>query len=194
MQTNAFAMMRQGQVTNTFSKIISDNAAVDSITGTATMEHNGMVVKISNYQSKNLELRASTHKLLDAAIAAMTAQGAKCSKVNLSLGEYMDMCGLKDRKEARQQVQRSLEVLTAIRISFNEKMRDGIQQRHMDIGILDSCSMSRNGIITFAFAEEFIRFSFGARSCRTRPSFGALIHGVIPIVIISSAKSQNIRI
>lgn len=149
--------MRQGQATNQLTKIkhTRRNTKIDPISNTATITEGSMTIKIPNYDEFK-GLKTSTYKLLDALTTVLTKTGAKSPAVTMTLDSYMDLRGLKDRKEARKQVVEDLETLFNITISFKEK-RNGKEDGRpfLDMHLCDSKGVIRNGVIYFSFGNTF---------------------------------------
>ena len=97
---------------------------------------------------------------MDALTVALTETGAKSPVVALSLEEYMEKRGLKDKKEARKQAKDDLETLFNATISFKEKRKKGQEQDFHDIRILDSKGI-RKGIINVSFGTAFYNILLG---------------------------------
>lgn len=122
-----FSTIRQGTSTNALTKlraIEGKNTTIDSVTGEATIKSENLILKIPNY-SKLTDLRTSTYQLLDAITIVLTETGAKSPTVVLSLQDYMERRGLKDRKEARKQIAADLDVLLKSSLSWVEKRKGG---------------------------------------------------------------------
>lgn len=158
---NTFSTIRQGTATNALTKLKATkiNTDIDPITGTANLISGDFTVTMPSFDILT-DLKTSTHKLLDAITVAFTENGAKITSVSLSLSEYMNKCGLKDRKEARKQAAEDLETLFNARISFKEKFKHGKSQDFIDIRL---CEMKgiRNGIIYFKFTDSFFNILLG---------------------------------
>lgn len=155
-QQRKYRTIRQGQATNALTKIVSgkkSSTTIDPITGEATITQGNMTVTLPNFL--NLAgLRTTTYQLLDALMTRFTETGAKSPVIALSLTDYMQMRGLKDRKAAREQVEQDLETLFNARISFREKQRRKDGKNFLDIRIVDSKGI-KNGIITASFGSAF---------------------------------------
>lgn len=148
-----FSIIRQGPVTNTFSKMeIRHNdkqANIDPITGAAKAHRGDFCIAFPGFTELAApDLKQSTHQLLDMAVSISTATGGAQS-ITFSLDEYMQKRGLKDRKEARKQAEADLKALHKAKLSFKEK-RKGKTRDYFDINILDAQGI-RNGIISITF-------------------------------------------
>ena len=150
-----FRTIRQGTATNTLTKISTirnKSIIVDDITGQAVIERGGLTVNIADYVSKGIKIKASTHRLLDALTARFTESGAKSSTVQMPLKEYMELCGLKDEKEARKQVKEDLEALYALTLSFKGKGKNALD--FVDFRLCDYKGIT-NGVIIFNYSLPF---------------------------------------
>ena len=119
-EAKTFSTIRQGTATNALTKvnsILGRNTVIDQFTGAATVTEGDLTITFPHFESIG-GLKPSTPRLLDAITVDLTERGAKSPTVSLSLAEYMDKCGLKDRKEARKQAKEDLETLFDARISY----------------------------------------------------------------------------
>lgn len=151
-----FSTIRQGNATNALTKlkaIEGKTATIDAITGTATITKGNFTLTIPNY-AKLSGLKTSTYQLLDAITVALTVTGAKSPTVIIPLEEYMKRRGLKDRKEAKNQVKADMEVLRQASITGEEK-RGKNTQAYSFVNIADSGEIKRNGDIVFTFGNTF---------------------------------------
>lgn len=93
---NETKKMYQGTATNKLATINTKKIIVDSITGNATIEDNGIKILLENHKNLKAGLRISTQKLLDISIVYLTANNhykeADINKVNtdvsIPLKEY----------------------------------------------------------------------------------------------------------
>lgn len=147
--------MLQGQATSLLTKIrqTERNTKINLIDGTATITEGAMAVTLADYSSiKGLDTR--TNMLLDALTFVLTQSGARGVEVSMPLDYYMDLRGLKDRKEVRKQVDEDLEILFRASISFREKRRGKDGVNYKDIRVCQDKGIY-NGIIQFTFGEKF---------------------------------------
>lgn len=161
-EKTTFSTIRQGTATNTLTKIKPNekrNMEIDPITGAATITQGDTSITIPNF-TKLAGFKTSTYQLLDALTVVLTETGAKSPAVALSLEEYMEKRGLKDKKEARKQAIDDLETLFNAKISFKEKRGKGQEQNFRDIRIIDSKGI-KNGIINVSFGTAFYNILLG---------------------------------
>ena len=157
-EQRSFSTIRQGNATNALTKlraIEGKTATLDPVTGTATIKKGNFTLTIPNY-SKLSGLKTSTYQLLDAITIALTESGAKSPTVIIPLSAYMDKRGLKDRKEAKNQVKADLEVLRQASITGEEK-RGKNTNAYSFVNIADSGEVKRNGDIVFTFGNTFFQ-------------------------------------
>lgn len=162
LKPSPFSTIRQGKATNDFTKlrtIEGNNATIDPITGTATIKKGSFSLTIPNY-SQLTGLRTSTHQLFDAITVALTVTGAKSPTVVIPLEAYMERRGLKDRKEAKNQVRADLDILKTASITGEEK-RGKNTQAYSFVNIADSGEIKRNGDIVFTFGNTFYQMLLG---------------------------------
>ena len=150
-----FNTIHQGIGTNTLTKLRPDigNTKIDNISGTATIQQGDYTVTISNY-AQLVGLRTSTYQLLDAITISFTESGGESPTVLLSLSEYMERRGLKDRKEARKQLVADLDVLLKTNATWTEDRRnipDG------GLNLVDTWTWydKRKTIVAFTFTISF---------------------------------------
>jgi hypothetical protein len=163
-EQKTFYTIRQGIVTNTLTKLRAvegKTAIIDPITGTATITKGSFTLTIPNY-AKLTGLKTSTHQLLDAITIALTETGAKSPTVVLSLQDYMELRGLKDRKEARKQITADLEVLQTSSLSWEEKRKGG-SIPYAGVNITDSWIWAddKKKAIVFTFGTTFYNMLLG---------------------------------
>ena len=151
-----FRAIRQGLTTNNLTKmrfIEGKTAEINPVTGTATIKKGNFTLEIPNYANL-VGLRTSTYQLLDAITVALTITGAKSPTVIIPLDQYMKCRGLKNRKEAKNQVKTDMEILRQASIKGEEK-RGKDTHSYGFINIADSGEIKRNGDIVFTFGNSF---------------------------------------
>lgn len=153
-----FDMIRQGPVTNTFTTmkaIEGENTTIDTITGVVTVTKGDVIVSAKDF-SIIAGLGISTHMLLDIITAKLTEGGARSPRVDFTLDEYMRKRGLRNRKGARAQVQKDLDTLLELKITYNKTVRGEIRLGHALIA--DSWDMAPySKDISFTFGSTFYR-------------------------------------
>lgn len=154
--SRAFGVIRQGSATNALSKIRSDRAKVDEITGIATIKSGNLKVSLRDFQSI-AGFKTSTHKLLDALTRKFTETGAKSPFVTLPLDEYMELRGISDKKEARKQVNADLLTMYNTDLEFTEKRR-GADGGWFKMRICDAVGVVKRGNILFSFGSTYYSY------------------------------------
>ena len=159
-----FSTIRQGKSTNALTKLRATegkNATIDLVTGEATIKSGNLILKIPNY-AQLTGLKTSTYQLLDAITIALTETGAKSPTVVLSLQDYMERRGLKDRKEARKQITADLEVLLKSSLSWEEKRKGG-SIPYAGVNITDSWiwADAKKTAVVFTFGQTFYNVLLG---------------------------------
>lgn len=150
----SFAYIRQGPLSNALAKtrFVRAKVKIDKVTSAATLAIGDISLSVSNVVSLE-KMRTSTHKFLDALVSKAVEAGMSSSFVVMTLEEYMDMCGLKDRKEARAQVRRDMDALYALSVSFSDGEHD--DNSFMDLRICEAKGISKRGVITYRFSQTF---------------------------------------
>ncbi|NCC76223.1 MAG: hypothetical protein EOM08_07305 [Clostridia bacterium] len=121
--------------------------------GTRKIERNGMTVSITGLPDSIKKLPTSAAKLLDMFQIKATQGGIKSDRVvALPLDEYMEIRNLRDKKEAREQVKRDLELLQRVDVKFND-------WRHsfLTVSLSGGTRGIVNGVIGFKFNEDWLK-------------------------------------
>lgn len=160
-QLSFFDTIRQGTATNTLTKLRADtlHTEINKITGTAIITQGDFTITIPNY-TKLAGLKTSTYQLLDTFTIILTESGAASPTVELSLAEYMDKRGLKDRKEARKQLTADLDILLKTSIAWTET-KSG--EAYAGINITDSWVWAnpKKTVIQYSFTNSFFNILLG---------------------------------
>lgn len=153
---DGFNMILQGTMTNPFAHIVTNsNKCIidkDRLANKATIRTGGYTLVFENYFDIG-HLKTSTQQLLDLLVMKLTESGCKSLEVAIPLDEYMQERGLKDKKEARKQVNEDLEVLFNAKQSYQDrKGRKG--GSYLDMRLIEAKGI-QNGIIKVSFAKTF---------------------------------------
>jgi len=154
-----YSYLRQGPVTNSLAKINTKTRGsvfINPITGTATAKSGDLTVMIENFQLLAKGLETSTHQLFDLLMCQFTHSGGDNPVIQIPLKEYMTKRGLKDPKEAREQVKADLEALRNIFLEFTDK-RGAFFRAYLfggEMGI-------KNSVITFSISRSFFELLEG---------------------------------
>lgn len=125
-----FGVIKQGNFTNTLTKTRSTNSntEIDGC-GTATITNGDLTLTIPDFE-KTAGLKTSTHQLLDIITMYFTSAGGKYNNISISLDDFMARRKLKDKKEARKQIKRDLELLSNLKATYSSKdKRDYYDER-----------------------------------------------------------------
>jgi hypothetical protein len=165
---NEFFTIRQGTATNELPKLKAkkENTKVDKVERTVTVTQGDFSITVPNNPSlegivdqniAEIELpvfRLSTNLLFEAIKLVFTEEGGKSAEVLFPVERYMNLRGLKDKKEARKQIEEDLESLFNARISFREKLSNGNVKNYRDIRILGDKGIENN-IIKVVFTQAY---------------------------------------
>lgn len=154
-----FSTIRQGKGTNSLTKVKADekrNTRVDIMTGAATIREKDISVYLPDF-AKIKGFRASTYQLLDALTVILTENGCNSQVVTMTLEEYMQKRGLKDKKDARQRATEDLQTLFQAQISLLGKLDENGNHEESDIDdmrIIERRTIKK-GIIMVTFGTTF---------------------------------------
>lgn len=149
---DSFSKIRQGSITNTLTKmrITEENAQINLITDIATVATDKLSLSLLDFSKLASGLKTTTHKLFDAITSVFTESGANSPTVQLPLDTYMAMCGLKDKKEARNQVKMDINTLLNLRFSYSASNK-------WDSDFMEVMLCARGGIVRGVITMEFTR-------------------------------------
>lgn len=159
-----YLLMLQNNATNDFNKVArlkSTRGTLETWDEQATYTQGNLTIYIPNYEGllqnasigKNGEISTTAKKLLDIACIIFTQNGHK-SLIAVPLDEYMELCGLSDKKEARRQVNAALALLFDMSLSYDDSKNGRKSRNYMDMRIIDKKGI-KNGIIYLNFASAF---------------------------------------
>lgn len=164
MWDKPYLFLLQNNLTNDFNKV----ARLTSTRGTlsiwseeGTYQQDNLTLLIPHYDtllqnasiSKNSEINTPAKKVLDIASIIFTNNGHNPS-IRFSLDEYMTLCGLSDKKEARKQVNAALEVLFDMSISYDDSKNKNKGRNYLDMRIIDVKGI-KNGIAYLRFIQPY---------------------------------------
>jgi len=151
---NKFGIMRQSTATNKLAMMKTTDTISADDSDKLILENGNLVVTLENYSTLDRGIKATTHRLLDAIMLKCTESGAKENKVNLSIDEYAGMCGLKNIKEIRKQINSEIKTLINMKVSFSKSSNR--EQSFSNIKICDEAQI-KNNFIMFTFSDDFFR-------------------------------------
>lgn len=179
-QRKEYSSILQGKPTNTVTKTSKKSLALDPFTETGRANREGVQVFLKNYNA--LSLNVQTHKVLDALTIKLTnnfpfgetataEQIAERRIVEITVDEYMQLCGLKDRKEARKQLKEAIQTLYNISLEWDEvsyivpegKKKRVKQSVHYNIRLTDAIieleeNPLKRGKVVFAFSFTLAQY------------------------------------
>ncbi len=146
--TTQYSSILQGKATNSLSKVSKKSMTYDDRINISSTIHNEVMIRLEN--SEELNLNVQTHKVLDALILKLTSNfsvgsDATAEKINryrtvkLSLDEYMNLCNLKDRKEAKKQLKSAIQSIYNISMKWSEVSYEGKKkiERNWQVRVAD---------------------------------------------------------
>ena len=125
-----YSNMLQGKGTNALAHSSKRGARLDPFTGVGSMiTADDVQIFLENFNS--ISLNVQTHKVLDALTLELTSnfphgveatadQINKHRAVMLSVNDYMELCGIKDKKEARKQLKDAIQSLYNVSLEWDE--------------------------------------------------------------------------
>lgn len=153
-----FYLLAQGQASNKLSKKLTERMA-----GTTQIDiyGNGRIIEkdfrlfVKSYNELINGVPETAARLLDSLMISATRNGLQNTLVTLPIKEYLDMRGLKDEKEIREQVKGDIDALE--RISFEYKGTGKNQGAWLKVSISGgTVGQIKNGDIVFRLNQDFI--------------------------------------
>lgn len=161
-----FNTIRQGAVTNAMTKLRAvegKNTDVDPRTNEAKIyskSNSRLTVMLPRFNEIGSP-KTSTWQLLNMLVSKFTETGAKSYEVNITLDEYMEMRDLRDRKEARAQVDKDLEILRVLSFTYKDTKGAGAEEGYYKTNMAAGVGRSRSGVITLKFTSDFYNLLMG---------------------------------
>lgn len=118
----SFSMIRQTNTVNELARLRPEegkNLTIDKVTGTATIKTDTFTVNIAQYKDL-VGLTTPVRQTLDLLVIKFTESGSHNPTVFLSLDEFMEKRGLKNRQKARAQMADALDVILKTSMTWNE--------------------------------------------------------------------------
>ena len=151
---NKFSIMRQSTATNKLAMLkISENNKTDE-NDILKIDCGNLSVSLENFSTLGRGIKATTHRLIDAVMIRCTETGSKEQTVYLSLNEYMNMCGLRNIREIRKQVNSELKTIVNMKLTFSRS--SSREQSFNEIKICNEACI-KNNYIVFSFSDDFFR-------------------------------------
>lgn len=151
-ETMGYLPMLQSPGYNTLIHTMGAKPDRVDMLGKRIIERNKMTVSITGLPDSIKKLPTSAAKLLDM-FQIKAAQGGMSSGrvVTLPLNEYMEIRGLRDKKEAREQVKRDLELLQRVDVKYTDK-----RHNYLAVSLSGGTRAISNGVIGFKFNEDWL--------------------------------------
>ncbi len=152
-----FLTIRQDKYFNELTKFTrslpGENMTIDEIMHIGTI--NGEYVELQTPLTQDNSTAAypwtvSTSQLFDRLIVEFTQTGSKDRTITLSLTDYMQSRGLKDRKETRKQVKADLQTIRHNGITFTTFSGEGKKRKEtafVDVNIAEAVGIDKKGMI-----------------------------------------------
>ena len=176
-----YSKMLQGKATNVIAHTSKKGFLINPINQIASTEYNGITIFLRNYS--NIVLNVPTKKVLDILTIKLTSNfpyGENVTtgsidnhrNVEITLDEYMRACNLKNKKEAKKQLNESIQSLFDVAIEWDEEkwtIPKGKKKRikqtiHWKARILDTIgneiekSPIQNGKATVKFTFDIAKY------------------------------------
>lgn len=156
--------MAQNNATNDFNKTASlspKRGIIQQWGEILSYQQGNLTIEIPHYEQllqnssigRSGELNTPTKKILDIATIIFSNNGHDPS-VRFSIDDYMMLCGLTDKKEARKQINSALEVLFDISISYDDSKNKNKSKNYRDMRLVDDKGI-KNGIVYLHIAHGF---------------------------------------
>lgn len=178
-EERSYSNILQSKATNALTKMSKRKAEI-YLNGSGHITQDGVQAFLTSLNK--LALDFPTHRVLDILTLKLTnsfpygditPEGInKYRGVMVTLDEYMSFCGLKDRKSARDQLNKAITTLSYIRLEWDEiiwevpegKKRKQKRKRHYNIGLAGKVVTDatekpvKNGIAYFSFSYELAEY------------------------------------
>ena len=165
----AFSSTLQGTPTNEMQRIslrTIAKATVDRVTGKGEIKEGRITFSIADFieTSKNLR-KNSPKKLFQYGVSQLTkinpykavpptSRADVHNEVQFSLSSYMEIRGLKDRKEAYRQVREDCKTLLSISAEWTEVWGKDSPRTFKMMNYVYKAELDNNGVITLAFTPD----------------------------------------
>lgn len=146
-------------VSNRLNEVQVTKSDIDLITGNATNSNGETILRISEFVSLSIsKINPTARMLLSTLILKCTNDGLKSSTVKLRLDAYMELRGLKSKKDSREQVKKDLELLYKFNLSHQDRRtnfkKNKWNQNFSDARLCDEKGII-NGVIYLNFGKTF---------------------------------------
>lgn len=148
-EPSLFSITRQGTATNELTKqLISPGEAftIDPFTQIASITRGALQLSFIDFKEFT-GLKLSTHRLLEALIMTFTETGSQSKTIKIGLRDYMELCGLKNLKETRKQVNADLWAIRRTSITFTDKTGGGPGRNYINVALAQDHGIVNSAII-----------------------------------------------
>ena len=159
---SSYERMLQGTGTNQLGRINSRGNTlkeINPLTGALSISKGPLIVEVEEPDSYDRLFGPSAHKLLDAAIIALTAK-SRGSEVSIPLPFYAEALGKPQTKASidklRKSVKADLATIASTKLSWSEKRGKSVREFSM-VPICTSAAI-KGGCITICFSSEFASY------------------------------------
>lgn len=169
--SNPYEMISQGTSVNKIAKVNSKRNINTFVDNVSELDYQCNVTEVDNdftlYTSLECEyvltkgFTDSAARLLDIMLLKLTKMNFKSDTVNLTLAEYMDLRGLKDRQKAKKQLSEDFSVIRHTSFTSNEIVKvEGKRKKELTkfsfINLVYAGSITNTGYVTFSMSPRFI--------------------------------------
>lgn len=182
-----YPLMLQNNLTNIFNKVArlnSTRGTLETWAEQATYKQDNLTIIIPNYEAlvgnsilgKDGEISTPAKKVLDILTILFTESGHNPA-ISFSVDTYMKLCGLSDKRKAREQINNALEALFNFTVSYN-----GYEVRIIDA--MPTKKTIRKGIVHTCFSLAYAKMLCDKSQCSPMP---------YPISILQASKGTKNR-
>ena len=148
--------IKQNNAMNSLAAAISKkDVKKDTMAGLVFLEHGKFKYSLIGLENTDLAIKNSAIQLLDILSVLMIESGNARTIITSTKG-IMNFKGLKDSKEAAKTIKRDLDILTAIVIHGEEKLK-GKKFNYNAMHIISNYAYSHAGMINVCFDEYFLK-------------------------------------
>jgi len=156
-EPEGFYLLAQNRASNKLSKKLTERIAGPAqldIYGNGRITEKDFRLFVKGYTELINGVNETAARLLDSLMISATRNGLQNTLTTLPIKEYLDMRGLKDEKEIREQVKGDIDALE--RISFEYKGTGKNQGAWLKVSISGgTVGQIKNGDIIFRFNQDF---------------------------------------
>lgn len=155
----SYGRIMQGAVTNEIMRPLPEKmpTSIDPISNIAEIEFNDVKMFVEEYKDNKTKIQTRTFMFLDFLMYHSPTQGNQIPKnITFSIKEYMEIRGLRDTKNARNQIKQEMENLNKISLTFTDKSKGKKNEKDfLNIGIGANEYGIRRGQVYFKLGDTF---------------------------------------